>query len=135
MMRRLSVLLSVVLLAGAAPPAGARVNVERRSDENPVVEVARSVMWGALGGAMVGAAIALADKDPNNEDPIRYGIVTGTFVGLGYGLWWSAHRPSGGAMLEFRDGTLRAQAIPRIELGAGPGGVTQARWRLVGVGF
>jgi hypothetical protein len=127
-------LLALALAAGAVAPAGARVNVNRSSDENPMVEVARSVMWGAAAGTMVGVAVAFADKSGDNTDPIRIGLVAGTFVGLGYGLWWSAHRPSG-AMLEFSDGALRAQAVPSIELGVTPGGTAEARVRLIGLAF
>jgi hypothetical protein len=71
------------------PAAHAAVNINRESDENPMREVAKSIMWGAIGGFMVGGAIALATDDTSKDDDyIRYGIVGGTFVGLGMGLWF-----------------------------------------------
>jgi hypothetical protein len=134
MNRTIGWLLILAMTAGIAEPAVAEVNVERRSDENPVVEVARSVMWGAAAGAVVGGAIALADSSPDNTDPVKWGIVGGVGLGLVYGLWWSAKRPSG-AMLEIEDGTLRAQAIPPIEMTVTPGGTRETRVALVGVTF
>ncbi len=135
MKRMLCVVLSFSLFVSATAPAFAAVNVERRGDENPMVEVARSVMWGALAGAVVGGAVALADKSPENGEPIRIGVVAGTFVGLAYGLWWSTHRPSGAAMIELRDGTLRANAIPALEFGITPAGVPEARVKVIGATF
>ncbi|MFI5372826.1 MAG: hypothetical protein ACHQ52_14830 [Candidatus Eisenbacteria bacterium] len=134
MKRTIGWFLVLVLLAAHVTPAFAEVNVERRSDENPMVEVARSVMWGAAAGAVVGGAIALADSSPDNSDPVKWGIVGGTALGLVYGLWWSARRPSG-AMIEIHDGTLRAQAIPPVELIVTPGGTREARLKVIGVTF
>ena len=134
MKRTIGWMLALTMLAGIVEPAMAEVNVERRSDENPVVEVARSVMWGAVAGAVVGGAVALADTSPDNSTPVRWGIVGGTALGLAYGLWWSAKRPSG-AMLEIEDGTLRAQAIPPIETAVTPGGTRETRIALVGITF
>jgi hypothetical protein len=134
MKRTVCGLLVFAMLAAIVEPALAEVNVERRSDENPMVEVARSVMWGAAAGAVVGGAIALADSNPDNTDPVRWGIVGGVGLGLVYGLWWSAKRPSG-AMLQIEDGTLRAQAIPPIEMTVTPGGTHETRVALVGFSF
>src|SRR5437762_13286653 len=36
------------------------VNISRSGSENPMVEIARSVFWGALAGLAVGSAITLA---------------------------------------------------------------------------
>jgi hypothetical protein len=134
MKRTMGWVLVLAMLVGIVESAMAEVNVERRSDENPVVEVARSVMWGAVAGAVVGGAVALADTSPDNSTPVRWGIVGGTALGLAYGLWWSAKRPSG-AMLEIQDGTLRAQAVPPIEMTVTPGGTRETRVALVGVTF
>ena len=62
------------------------------------------------------------DRSPDNGDDIRYGILVGTVIGLGAGIRWSLRRPSGEAMIEYRDGTLRAQAMPQLELGVTAGG-------------
>ena len=131
--RALAAALVALLSLPNAPPALAEVNVERHSSENPMVEVARSTMYGALAGLIVGGAIELAAKDDSGE-PLRWGIVGGTMVGLGYGLWWTSHRPSG-AMLEYEDGTLRAHAMPTIQGVVTPDGMREAQIRLVAIRF
>jgi len=49
------------------------VEISRNGSENPMVEVARSVMWGAVAGFVVGGAVALAAKDGSGES-LRWGI-------------------------------------------------------------
>ncbi len=102
-------------LAGAlvtellASPTAAAVNVNRSGQENPMVEVARSVVYGGLAGLVVGGALAVATKDNHNDgDIIRWSFATGTIAGLGFGLWWVTSRPSASALLQIQDGTLRA---------------------------
>jgi hypothetical protein len=111
---------ALLLLSTAAIPCGAAVNVERRGAENPMQEVAKSVLYGALAGVVVGGAIALVDDSGDDGDFIRWGLAGGTVVGLGVGIWYITTRPSGAALLEYRDGTLRAGAIaPTIVPGRG----------------
>jgi hypothetical protein len=101
----------------AAPAAHASVNVNRNGDENPMQEVAKSVIYGGLAGLVVGSAIAVAnDGNSNDGDIIRWGFAGGTFLGLGMGLWWVTSRPRPSAALELNDGVLRAQ-LPAPELG------------------
>ena len=115
-----TLVLAATLSTIAAPAAHAAVNINRESDENPMREVAKSIMWGAIGGLMVGGAIALAtDSTSNDDNYIRYGVVTGTFVGLGMGLWFVSRRPSGAALLEVKGGELRAHLVAPEP---GPGG-------------
>jgi MFS family permease len=111
--------LAVALIAGSSSTARAEVNVERRGSENGMVEIARSTMYGALAGFIVGGAIALAAKDDSGE-PLRWGIVVGTFAGLGYGVYQVATRPAPTALIELKDGELRAHALPTVQ--AQPGG-------------
>jgi len=99
----------VLALHALAPMAAAGVNVNRNGDENPVQEVAKSTLYGALTGLVVGGALALAsDSNDNDGQLVRGGIVAGTFVGLGLGLWWVTSRPQPSSALEWKDGTLRA---------------------------
>ena len=91
-----------------APAAQAGVNVNRNGDENPMKEVAKSVIYGGMAGLVIGGAISWA-SDNGNSDAVRWGFVSGTFLGLGMGLWWVTKRPSATAAIEFKDGTLRAQ--------------------------
>jgi hypothetical protein len=97
------------------------VSINRSGDENPVMEVAKSAMWGALAGLVVGSAIALAAKDDTGES-IRWGIVVGTFAGLGAGIYFVAHRPEPASMLELRDGKLVPNAAALTAIEPVPGG-------------
>ena len=105
-------LLAILLIQLMAPAAHAAVNVSRSGDENPMREVARSVVWGGLAGLTVGSAIAVAtDGSDGDGNAIRWGFALGTFVGLGYGLWWVSRRPQPSALLEIGDGRLVAHAV------------------------
>jgi hypothetical protein len=104
-------MLASLMFQLAAPAARAAVNVSRGGDENPMREVARSVVWGGLAGLTVGAAIAVATEGSDGDgEAVRWGFAGGTFVGLGYGLWWVSRRPQPSALLEVRDGRLLAHA-------------------------
>jgi F0F1-type ATP synthase assembly protein I len=117
----------------AAPEVLASGNVEisRNGAENPMVEIARSVMWGAVAGFVVGGAIALAAKDDSGES-IRWGIVAGTVAGLGAGVYFVSHRPQPTAMLDLHDGKLSPNPAALGAIEPVQGG---ARARLVGVRF
>jgi hypothetical protein len=100
-----------------APAAYATVNVNRGGDENPMKEVAKSVIYGGLAGVVLGSAVAVATKGNSSDgDAIRWGFAGGTFLGLGMGLWWVSRRPPASAALEFKHGELRAQ-LPTPTLG------------------
>ena len=119
MKRFTSMLISAALaLHVAAPAAHAGVNVNRNGDENPMKEVAKSVLYGGMAGLALGGAIAWAsDNNSNDGDIVRWGFVGGTFLGLGMGLWWVTKRPAPTAALELEDGSLRAQ-LPTPDVGA-----------------
>ena len=135
--------------AAAVPPVGSLsplalarasggVTVSRGSDENPVKEIAKSIYWGAVGGALIGGAILLADKS-DNSDPLRWGIVIGTFGGLAVGTYFVLTRPQPAGLLEIGNGRVTpafAGGAPPAEalrtIAAEPGG---ARVRLIGVRF
>mgnify|MGYP001455761455 CR=1 FL=1 len=95
--------------AGGAPEllasSSGSVTIHREGDENPVKEIAKSVYWGAVAGAVLGGALMLADSGPSAA-PLRWGIVLGSFAGLGAGIYFVAHRPVPASMLELRDGRL-----------------------------
>jgi hypothetical protein len=128
-MRRLILPLAALLIATFAATARAEVNVERVGSENAMVEIFRSTIYGALAGLVVGGAIELAASDDSGE-PLRWGIVIGTFTGLGYGFYQVATRPKPTALLEIENGELKAHALPTIE--AQPGG---ARVHLLSTSF
>ncbi len=103
----LMILLAACLTSSVfAPAAHARVNVERTGSENPVVEVARSTIYGGLAGLVVGSALALASSSSDGQ-VIRWCFVGGTMVGLLAGTYYVAHRPSADAVLQLDGGTLQ----------------------------
>jgi hypothetical protein len=111
--------------------AAGSVEISRNSAENPMAEITRSMMWGALAGLLVGGAIELAAKDASGE-PIRWGIVLGTGAGLASGIYFVSHRPQPTSLLELQGARLTPgpTALGAIEpVGGG------ARARLIGVRF
>ena len=126
-------ILCATLSLGTLPvAASADVNVERKSAENPMVEIFKSTMYGALTGVVVGGVIVLAaqsDAD-TNHNIMRWSIVGGTVLGLGAGIYFTAKRPQPTGLLEFEEGTVTLNpALPQIE----PGG--ELSMRLVAVRF
>jgi len=107
------------------------VEISRNGSENPMVEVARSVMWGAVAGFVVGGAVALAAKDGSGES-LRWGIVVGTGTGLAAGVYFVSHRPQPAALLQVQDGKLSPSPTALGAIEPVQGG---ARARLIGVRF
>jgi hypothetical protein len=114
--------------AGAAPTAAAdrhqmpaTIQIERRGEENPFIEVMNTTKWGALGGLLVGGAISLAARGNDNGEGLRWGIIVGTFAGLGYGIWHVSSRAQPRALLELDGGRARLNpmALAAVEAGAG----------------
>ena len=133
MKRLVSWFLCAALIFGVLPaPTSAGVNVERQGAENPVVEVFKSTMYGALTGAVVGGVIVLAAQGDSDTDGdiMRWSIVAGTAIGLGAGVWFVAKRPQPSALLELKDGSL---SLHPAALQIGPGGAMNIR--LVAVRF
>jgi hypothetical protein len=118
----LSILLCATMTLGALPaPSPADVNIERRGAENPMVEIFKSTVYGALAGLVVGGAVALAVNDEDStSDIFRWSIVGGTMVGLGAGIYFVAKRPQPAGLLELKDGNLAIHLTPpQIEPGGG----------------
>ncbi|MFH1278291.1 MAG: hypothetical protein ABIK65_07925 [Candidatus Eisenbacteria bacterium] len=80
---------AIILVPGGA---GAQVVVNRQGDENPAISVTKSILWGGLGGLILGGAIALV-ADDNEGEIVKWSFVGGTFGGLALGLWHVTHRP------------------------------------------
>lgn len=111
------------LLVGAAREVRAAVDVERHGNENPVLEVAKSTIYGGLAGLVVGLALTWA-ADTDDDDITRWSFAAGTIVGLGAGIYFVSHRPAPTAMLHLQDGdvTLRPP-VPEMR----PDGSLQVR--------
>ena len=123
-------LVACCFLGALAPTARAAINVERSSQENPVIEVSRSVIYGGLAGLVVGSAFALVSDGSNEGDIVKWCFVGGTMVGLTTGIYFVSNRPQPDAMIEFGEGVPRfhTPAITRS-----PGGTAQVA--LVGMQF
>lgn len=123
MKRLITWILCATLTLGTIPvTALAGVNIERQSAENPMVEIFRSTLYGALTGAVVGGVIVLAAQSDSetNGDIMRWSIVGGTVLGLGAGIYFTAKRPQPSGMLEFEDGALAIHPpAPQLEPGGG----------------
>ncbi len=123
MKRPISLLLCAALVAGMLPArASAGVNIERQSAENPMVEIFRATIYGALTGAVVGGVIVLAAKSDSdtNQDIMRWSVVAGTALGLGAGIYFTARRPQPSALLEFGKGGPSLHPVPpQLERGGG----------------
>ncbi len=85
----------VALLALVLFPAGgfAQVEVQRRGEENPVLTVSKSTIYGGLAGLVLGGALALAVNE-NEGDIVKWFFVAGTFGGFGAGVYHVTHRPA-----------------------------------------
>ena len=122
MRRTIAILtLSCLLLSGVPRPGGAAVNVSRTGSENPMVEVARSIIWGGVAGLVVGSAMALASNGDNSGDIIKWSFVGGTFLGLGFGIYHVTTRPQASAALDGSGlGPAETDFAPSVELDAAP---------------
>lgn len=113
MTRTLVVMLVVIATLLAAVPARADVEVRRYGEENPMLTIAKSTVWGGLAGLILGAAVALVAED-NEDDIIKWFFVGGVFVGFGVGVYHVATRPKPtSSLLEIEDGGL-ALRMPTV---------------------
>ncbi len=55
------------------------------AEENAMLTVSKTIVYGGLAGLILGSAIALA-ADDNEGDIIKWSFVAGTFAGLGVGI-------------------------------------------------
>lgn len=124
--------LTAALVAAAlfTNAAFAEIHVERRSDENPAVEIARSTIYGGLAGLMVGLAFAAIDDDSPHPDLVQNSFAIGTFAGLGIGVYWAFSRPQPRGMIQVDEDGAHLGLVPS-EIGPDGG----PRLRLVSVRF
>jgi F0F1-type ATP synthase assembly protein I len=112
-MKILALLLVAAFAAAWCPaPARAAVNVERTGAENPMVEVARSTLYGGLAGLMLGGAIALVDDSHDDAKVLKWGFAGGTFLGFGVGLISVLRRPEPTGLLQLENGRAHLALSP-----------------------
>ena len=119
MTRNLFVTLIVIIAVLTTVSARADVEVRRYGEENPMLTIAKSTVWGGLAGLILGAAVALVAED-NEDDIIKWFFVGGVFVGFGVGVYHVATRPKPtSSFLEIEDGGL-ALRVPTLNLAPEP---------------
>jgi len=107
-------LLLLAAFAGLTQPVPARagVNVERQGAENPMVEVARSTIYGGVAGLMIGGAIALIDDSHDDASVLKWGFAGGTFLGFGVGLVSVLTRPEPTGLIDIEKGRAHLAFAP-----------------------
>ena len=111
--------------SAAASPARAEtrtsIQIQRQGMENPMLEVAKTTVWGGLAGAAIGAALVLGLPDsPHQGDLLKWSFIGGTAVGFFGGIQHINSRPDANALLEFQDGATSIHpALPVPEPGHG----------------
>ena len=104
---------SRLMLASAALDRAPSEAAMMYYDENPVVEVARSTMWGAIGGTILGLAAALVVED--GGEAVKWGFVAGTFGGFIWGVVYATGRDGAGSeQMRTTAGVGRAASAPGL---------------------
>ena len=75
-----SILCLALLVGGAAPDSSAA------SRERKLLSTAKTTIYGALLGSLLGLATSLVVRDGYKDDAVRWGIVLGAFGGFVYGV-------------------------------------------------
>ncbi len=109
---------ALLLCMVVAASSSAQVTVHREGDENPVITIAKSIMWGGLAGLVLGGAVALVAED-NEEDIVKWFFVGGTFAGLGYGVYHVTTREKPSTALLRIDGDGLDWNVPSVALDRG----------------
>jgi hypothetical protein len=113
------VVAALLLCMAAAVASSAQVKVERIGEENPMITIAKSVLWGGLAGLVLGGAVALV-AEKNEDNIVKWFFVGGTFTGLGYGIYHVATREKPSTALLRIDGDGLDWNVPAVTLGRGP---------------
>ncbi|NNE08923.1 MAG: hypothetical protein HKN20_10230 [Gemmatimonadetes bacterium] len=75
------------------------------AEENAMLTVSKTIVYGGLAGLILGSAIALA-ADDNEGDIIKWSFVAGTFAGLGVGIHSVSKRGGPSAVLSIEGNEL-----------------------------
>lgn len=113
----LQIMLVVLLLVlSFSSVVKAQVAVLRGGEENPVITIGKSTLYGAGTGVLLGLALSLV-VDEDFGEIMKWSFVGGTIGGFAIGVIHVATRskPSS-AMLQFDSGRLAKVTVPRPEL-------------------
>jgi len=125
---------ALIALTLSPSPGSAQVEIQRRGEENPVLTVSKSTIYGGLAGLVLGGALALAVNE-NEGDIVKWFFVAGTFGGFGAGVYHVTHRPGPtSALLTITPGGV-GTALPALELSATRSEGAAARITLLSAGF
>ena len=124
--------------AAARPAAGSVVGVRALPlaayyQDNPVVEVARSTLYGGLAGLALGLAAALVVDD--SGEAVKWGFVIGTFGGFIWGVVHQTRSSSQLSVLEVRPGNGARVRLPSPRAFRLPDGRPGVRMGLLAVQF
>jgi hypothetical protein len=95
--------------------AQAQVQVIRGGNENPMIAIAKSTIYGAGTGLLLGLALTLV-VDEDTGDILKWSFVSGTFVGFGVGVYHVANRPQPSSALQFDGIHLARIRVPETQL-------------------
>lgn len=110
------VIMVIVLLFSVNQIAEAQTHVVRGGDENPVLTIGKSTLYGAGTGLLLGLALTLV-VDEDTGDVLKWSFVGGTFGGFLIGVYHVATRPSASsALLQFDESGLARIAVPEPKI-------------------
>ncbi len=106
------VLVASLIMLWMISSAQAQVTVARTGQENPMVVIAKSTMYGAATGIILGLALSLAVEE-DFGDVMRWSFVGGTLGGFLIGVYHVATRPQpSSALLQFNETGFARVAFP-----------------------
>ena len=115
-MKTTLVLFSLIAIFCLNSVSYSQVTVVRGGEENPVITIGKSTLYGGATGLLLGLALSLV-VDADTGDIVKWSFVGGTFGGFLLGIYHVAARPQPrSAFLQFDSGVLAKVAIPRPQL-------------------
>ena|SRR3990172_4821911 len=108
--------LVLILIFFFTTTSQAQVQIVRTGQENPVVTIGKSTLYGAGTGLLLGLALSLV-VDEDTGDILKWSFVGGTFGGFFLGIYHVASRPQpASAMLQFNSTGLAKVTLPQPQL-------------------
>lgn len=108
--------IALMVIFSFTSETNAQVSVVRGGEENPVITIGKSTLYGAGTGLLLGLALSLV-VDEDTGDVVKWSFVGGTFGGFLLGIYHVASRPGPGtALLEFDKSRMTKINIPEPQL-------------------